>query len=269
LNLSVWQNYVESKPEHTVIGTVLVHNDLYSPQLGNSRDIFVYLPPSYERENKHYPVIYMHDGQNLFDEHASFAGEWCVDETIQALFDENIESIVVGIPNIGDERLNEYSPFPHPRLGGGRGHQYIDFITDTIKPLIDTTFRTSPDREHTGIMGSSMGGLISLYAFFSHADTFGFAGVMSPAFWFGRRAIYDYVTYAPFVPGKIYLDIGTNEVRGRRSSLYTNYVAEMYALLIEKGYGENVRYIEENDGQHHEPAWARRLPDALRFLLRP
>lgn len=264
----MWQNYVEESSEHTVVGTVLVYKALWSAQLENSRDILIYLPASYGQ--RRYPVLYMHDGQNLFDEKTSYAGEWRVDETMRELEQEGLEAIIVGIPNLGDQRLNEYSPFPHPRMGGGRGHLYLDFIAETIKPLIDSTFDTLPDRAHTGIMGSSMGGLISLYGFFSHPDTFGFAGVMSPAFWFGRRAIYDSVMYARFVPGRIYLDIGLNEVRGR-SAYYSNTVAEMHALLVEKGYQDavDVCYVEERGGQHNEAAWARRLPNSLRFLLKP
>lgn len=270
MNIALWQEYVDDKTDHTVVGTVLVQHEIWSPQLNNSRDVLVYLPDSYGQSDKRYPVVYMHDGQNLFDESASFAGEWRVDETMQQLEQDGIEAIVVGIANVGEERLNEYSPFPQRRMGGGHGHAYLDFIVDTLKPLIDGEFRTLGDREHTGLLGSSMGGLISLYGFFSHTDTFGFAGVMSPSLWFGRRAFYDYVMYAPFTPGRIYLDIGTNEARGG-SSVYSNLVAEMHGLLAVKGYrdGVDVMYVEERDGQHHEAAWARRLPGALRFLIQP
>jgi predicted alpha/beta superfamily hydrolase len=270
-----WLDYREWKAEHTVSGTVMVLPEMWSPQLENERAILVYLPASHHETNRRYPVIYMHDGQNLFDAMTSFTGEWYVDETMQTLEQEGIEAIIVGIPNIGEERLNEYSPFRQGRMGGGRGDQYLDFIVQTVKPLIDDTFFTQPEREYTGILGSSMGGLISLYAFFNRPQIFGMVGAMSPAFWFGQRAIFPYVQNAAYLPGKIYLDAGTQEARGRQliSRKYAWSVAgaaqEMRDILVRKGYrdGENVLYVEEDGAPHHESAWARRLPDALRWLL--
>ena len=120
-----------------------------------------------------------------FDNATSYAGEWGVDETMQLLsHEEGLEAIIIALPNMGVERVDEYSPFVMPRLGGGRGYDYMRFLVETVKPLVDATFRTMPEREHTGIMGSSLGGLISLYGYFSHIDTFGFSGVMSPSLWF-------------------------------------------------------------------------------------
>jgi predicted alpha/beta superfamily hydrolase len=270
-----WLDYRQWKAEHTVSGTVMVLLEVSSPQLENRRDIFAYLPASYHENRRRYPVIYMHDGQNLFDALTSYAGEWYVDETMQVLEEEGLEAIIVGIPNTGENRLNEYSPFRQGRMGGEQGDQYLDFIVQTVKPLIDSSFLTQPEREHTGILGSSMGGLISLYAFFNRPEIFGMAGAMSPAFWFGQRAIFPYVKNAPYVPGKIYLDAGTQEAHGRQlisrkySWSVTGAAQEMRDLLMSKGYrdGEDVLYVEEEGAPHHEAAWARRLPDALRFLL--
>jgi predicted alpha/beta superfamily hydrolase len=276
-----WRNYGEDQGtgEHTVVGMLKVLEGVESPQLGNQRDLLVYLPPSYAGGNKRYPVIYMQDGQNLFDEATSFAGEWQVDETLEALSREGLEAIVVGIPNMGDRRIDEYSPFRDRRNGGGQGEQYLAFIVETVKPLIDRDFRTLEGRETTGIMGSSMGGLISLYAFFRYPEIFGFTGVMSPALWFANRAIFPHVEKAPFVPGKIYLDAGTHEFSDSladrlllrvRSRLYAANVRQMRDLLAHKGYhpGQDLLYVEEKGAIHHESAWARRLPTALRFLLR-
>jgi hypothetical protein len=150
-----------------IVGHVRVLPDVRSPQLRNTRDIQVYLPPSYKASGRQYPVIYMHDGQNLFDPELSFAGEWGVDETMERLAPEGFEAIVVAIPNMAGERSHEYSPWVDPRVGGGKGDAYLDFIVDTLKPQIDRRFRTERGRQHTGIVGSSMGGLISLYARFS------------------------------------------------------------------------------------------------------
>lgn len=273
--LTNWIDYRDWKAEHTVSGTVMVLPELWSPQLENRRDILVYLPTLHHEAKKRYPVIYMHDGQNLFDALTSFTGEWYVDETMLTLQQEGIEAIIVGIPNTGENRLNEYSPFRQGHMGGGGGDHYLDFITQTVKPIIDSNFFTLPERESTGILGSSMGGLISLYAFFNRPQIFGMAGAMSPAFWFGQRAIYPYVKNAPYVPGKIYLDAGTQEAHGRQliSRKYawsvTGAAQEMRDLLVSKGYrvGENALYVEEEGAPHHESAWARRLPDALRWLL--
>ncbi len=281
MQIANWQDYLADKQagEHSVSGSVKILKDLYSPQLDNQRDILVYLPAAYATGDTHYPVIYMHDGQNLFDAQTSFAGEWQVDETLLRLEMEGIAAIIVGINNIGPERLNEYSPFQHPRLGGGKGDAYLDFIVQTVKPLIDAEFRTRPEREHTGIMGSSMGGLISLYGFFSQRETFGFVGVMSPSLWFASRAIFPYLRSQPFRAGKVYIDMGTAEYGMPRWQKYLprrmfdkncTDTRQLYADLKQKGYqsDDTIRYIEDEGAVHNESAWARRLPDALRFLLR-
>jgi predicted alpha/beta superfamily hydrolase len=237
----------------------------------------VYLPPSYSQSDKYFPVIYMHDGQNLFDQSTSFAGEWQVDETMEALSHQGYEAIVVGIPNMAHQRLDEYSPFPEPRHSEGRGEAYLDFILETLKPLINRQFRTLPERAHTGIIGSSMGGLISLYAFFRYPEAFGFVGAMSPSLWFARGRIFSYLEEAALTPGKIYLDTGTHEgtdfvadrLLSARLNPYRTTTHAMYDLLYHKGYrpGQDLLYVEEEGGLHHESAWARRLPEALQFLL--
>jgi predicted alpha/beta superfamily hydrolase len=260
-----WKDYLMIAEEgHTVVGTVQVLAGVESPQLGNTRDLLVYLPPSYARGDRRYPVIYMHDGQNLFDRATSFGEEWEVDQTLEGASAEGLETIVVGIPNT-PARLDEYSPFRDPgHKQGGQGDAYLDFVVNTVKPIVDRDFRTRPEREATGIAGSSMGGLISLYGFFRNPETFGFAGVMSPAFWFGGHRIYDYVRDRPFTPGRVYLDVGTGEGKEELGD-----TRRMKALLEEKGYrdGHDLLFYVELGGRHNERAWARRLHHALRFLL--
>jgi predicted alpha/beta superfamily hydrolase len=279
----VWRPYDEvfSPDEgHRVSGNILVAEQVYSPQLENERDILVYLPPSYTKSTRRYPVLYMHDGQNLFDPATSFAGEWGVDESLEMLAsEEGLEAIVVAIPNSGPDRLNEYSPFHDTLHGGGRGNQYIAFIVHTLKPAIDAQFRTLPDRKHTGIMGSSMGGLISLYAYFHREHVFGFAGVMSPSLWFSHGAIFDYVQNAPYLSGKIYLDVGTREQGGSMLALRKlaksrktyGSVRRMKRILVRKGYRlrRQLLFVEEKWAGHSEADWARRLPPALRFFIEP
>jgi predicted alpha/beta superfamily hydrolase len=220
----------------------------------------------------------MHDGQNLFDQATSFAGEWQVDETMELLSQRGYEAIVVGLPNMGEQRLDEYSPFPQSRHSTGQGAKYLDFVLRTVKPVIDQDFRTLPDRAHTGMIGSSMGGLMSLYAFFCPPQAFAFVGVMSPSLWFAQGRIFSYIERARFTPGKIYLDTGTREQTRffadrpqlmAKLSGYHSTVLGMYDLLYHKGYrpGQDLVFVEEESGVHNEAAWARRLPGALEFLL--
>lgn len=276
-----WKNYYEvHRGYHTVVGNVKIGQNMESTELQNRRDIVVYLPPSYTNTNHRYPVLYMHDGQNLFDQATSFVGEWRVDETMEHLgHAEQLEAIVVGIPNMGARRLDEYSPFPDPHHGGGFGNFYLSFITQTLKPLIDRDFRTVSDRANTGIMGSSMGGLISLYGFFRHPEVFGFAGAMSPSLWFAESSIFSYIESAQFHPGKIYLDAGTREMghswpevltlRARSRKYYAS-VRSMKGLLVRKGYRptRDLLHVESKWATHSEAAWADRLPTAIRFFLR-
>ncbi|MCS6773428.1 MAG: alpha/beta hydrolase-fold protein [Thermoflexales bacterium] len=241
-----------------VSGTLEVFPDVYSPQLGNRRPVVVYLPPSYARApERRYPVIYFHDGQNLFDPATSYIGiEWGVDETLEALSKEGVEAIAVGIWNT-EQRMSEYSPFPN--WFKGRGEAYLDFIVHTVKPMIERVYRVMPGREHTVLFGSSMGGLISLYGFITRPQVFGRVGAMSPAFWVGNGMMHALVRERPFVPGRVYIDHGTREYNPHR----------MRDVLLEKGYrlGEDFTYVSERGGEHDEAAWARRLPNALRFLL--
>jgi predicted alpha/beta superfamily hydrolase len=261
-----WEDYkqVREEPHHQVHGTIKLLHTLYSPELDNEREILVYLPPSYSHGARAYPVIYMHDGQNLFDPATSFSGEWEVDQTLEEAAQGGLETIVVGIPNAGRERQNEYSPFTDAKNGGGKGDDYLAFVTNTLKPIIDADFRTLPSRSHTGIAGSSMGGLISLYAFFHDPQVFGFCGVMSPALWFANREIFEYVEKADFVPGRIYIDCGTREGKSEVTD-----VRRLREILIAKGYRPDIDllYVEEKGAGHTESAWAKRLRHELQFLL--
>ena len=158
------------------------------PQLNRKRRIWVYLPPDYEKTNEHYPVLFMHDGQNLFDNVTSFSGEWNVDETLDRIYNDlGFKLIVVGIDNGGKYRLNEYSPWDNPKYDKGAGKDYADFIVNTLKPEIDKSFRTLSDRRNTAVMGSSMGGLISHYMGLQYPDVFSKVGVFSPAFWYAPQ----------------------------------------------------------------------------------
>jgi predicted alpha/beta superfamily hydrolase len=280
---SLWRAYGDvynNGHRGRISGDIRVAPAFYSPQLDNQRDILVYLPPSYNHSQRRYPVVYMQDGQNLFDNATSFAGEWGVDETMERLaHEEGLEAIIVGVPNTGPQRADEYSPFRERRLGGGRGDDYLRFLVETLKPRIDADFRTRPDRRHTGLFGSSLGGLITLYGFFRCSSVFGFAGIMSPSLWFGGEAIFDYVEQAGYTPGKLYLDTGTREYgeaqqgrlhRATASRRYYGSVRRLKGILVRKGYRpvRDLMHVEEKWAGHNESSWARRLPLALRFLLK-
>jgi predicted alpha/beta superfamily hydrolase len=246
------------------VGNISVLPAVESPELGNTRDVQVYLPPSYLNSSREYPVIYMHDGQNLFDPATAFAGEWQVDDTLERLGPEGVEAIVVAVPNMGERRIDEYSPFRDARQRGGQGGAYLDFLVQTLKPEIDRRFRTRRERSHTGIMGSSMGGLISLYGFFRHTDVFGFAGAMSPSLWFAGRAVFGTLADVPRWSGRIYIDIGTAEGRPAVRD------ARQMARQLRRSAARprlSVMYVEGRGDGHHESAWASRFERAVRFLL--
>jgi predicted alpha/beta superfamily hydrolase len=207
----------------------------------------------------------MQDGQNLFDPSTSFAGEWGVGRAMNAAARRGLEAIVVGVPNLGPERVDEYSPYVDPEAGGGgKGEAYAAFLARTLKPIVDRRFRTEPGREHTGVVGSSMGGLISLVTLLRHPDVFGAAGVLSPSLWFAGGAIFSEVERSPFVPARIYLDIGVQE--GPR---HVGNARRMRDLLLSKGYrlGADLRWLESRSGRHDERSWGRRFARALPFLL--
>jgi predicted alpha/beta superfamily hydrolase len=238
---------------------------VWSPQLENERDIDIFLPPSYAHTRRRYPTIYMQDGQNLADPERAFAGTWRLEECLWNLAQRGLETIVVGVPNRGAERMREYSPFPDARHGGGGGDAYLAFIERTLKPLVDRRVRTRPERQATGIFGSSMGGLISLYSFFRAPETFGFAGAMSPSLWFGDRALIDYVERNGTPAGRLYVDAGTDEGAGT-----VRDASELARLLEQKGYvpGESMLFAAVTGGRHEEAHWAERLVPALEFLLK-
>lgn len=225
--------------------------------IARTRPVFVWLPPSYRVSERRYPVFYMMDAQNLFDSPLTFAGsEWQVDESMRSLADDGHEAIVVAVNHAGPKRVAEYTPWAN---AGGFGERFLDWLCGPLKSRIDAEFRTLPQREATSIAGSSMGGLISLYAFFTRSGTFGNAGVFSPALWVGERSIFQTVSDAVFSSGRIYLDCGTREPT----------VRPMADLLRRKGYrdGQTLLYVRETGGRHEEAAWARRFPAAARFLL--
>jgi predicted alpha/beta superfamily hydrolase len=257
-----WEGLGDS---HTAAPNVMIlDQDFFMPQLNRTRRIWIYLPPDYDSTAKRYPVIYMHDGQNLFDKYYSFAGEWKIDESMNALFDDgDYGAIVVGIDNGGNQRINEYSPWVNPDYGGGDGERYAEFIIATLKPYIDSNFRTLPDREYTAIAGSSIGAYISLYSGIEYQEIFSKIGLFSPSFWFSD-SIYQYVIEEGITEEmRIYFVAGDNE----SASMLTD-MQNMFDTLSFAGLSENNMYlIHHPDGAHSEWYWAREYPDVYEWLF--
>ncbi|NJB84355.1 metallo-beta-lactamase class B [Lewinella marina] len=256
-----------AQPSTAAENVTVLDAAFYMPQLDRHRRIMLYLPPDYAISNRRYPVLYMHDGQNLFDMATSFSGEWEVDETLNALHaagDPGV--IVVGIDNGGSERINELTPYANARYGGGRGDDYVDFIVETLKPHVDANFRTLDGAEHTGIMGSSLGGLITLYAAAKYPQVFGRAGVFSPSLWY-TGDIYDFVAEAGRqAPQRYYFLAGYGE--NSASNRVTDDVVAMAQLLSEAGFSEDELRTElHQDGQHSEWYWAREFSAAYQWLF--
>jgi predicted alpha/beta superfamily hydrolase len=247
-------------------GRLKVLRDVAGPAASRRRDILVLVPPSYAERKHSYPVVYMHDGQNLFDPATSYADAWRVGRALDSIRQGGLEAIVVGIPNAGHHRIAEYSPFRDARIGGGEGDDYVSWLADEVRVLVDAGFRTLREPAHTCIAGSSMGGLISLYALFGRPDAFGVAGAMSPALWFARRSIFGWLDRRETTGGRIYLDAGTAE-----GPLLLADVARFRDRLIDRGFriGRDLRCVFERGGSHDEASWGRRLADALRFMLNP
>lgn len=262
----------------TITGELRVHSAVHSPQLGNDRTVLVWLPPGYhEQPQERYPVLYLHDGNNVFDAATAFTGvEWRADETATRLIAaRRIKPlIIVGVCNTPD-RANEYTLVPDAgRQTGGRGGAYLSFLVDTVKPLVDSSYRTHPQREQTAIGGSSLGGLISLYAVCLRPDVFSRAAVVSPALFWGDRHVLETARTANWpTPPRIWIDIGTEEgAREGRMAAFNRAVEDCRALaavLENRGLqpDRDFRLLIVEGGRHHETDWAQRFAQVLEFLF--
>ncbi|HZK07908.1 MAG TPA: alpha/beta hydrolase-fold protein [Bacteroidales bacterium] len=250
---------------HTAAENVVVMDEaFFMPQFNRNRRIWLYLPPDYDISAKNYPVLYMHDGQNLFDAATAFAGEWEVDETLNQLADEGkVVPIVVGIDNGGQHRIDEYTPWANTQHGGGDGDKYARFIAETLKPYIDQHYRTLPDREYTGVMGSSLGGLISHYIGLKYQNLFGKAGIFSPSYWF-NDSVYDFSYLAGAQhPMRIYIMGGTAE-----SDNLVQQMNKMKDTLVAAGFRpDQVTVKAVAGGQHNEALWRSQFAEAYQWLF--
>ena len=262
------------------------HEQFHSEYLEHDRDVLVWLPPGYEEVlhegsaqtfstkvlhegSRRYPVLYMHDGQNLFEPETAFQkGEhWKVGETATELIEAGriAPVIIVGIYNTGEMRLDEYTPTADHKLGGGHADDYGRMIIEELKPLVDGTYRTHTNRESTGIAGSSLGGLVSLHLGFSHPAVFGRVAALSPSVWWDRKAILKTIREVRSKPkSRLWVDMGTGE--GRRG---LDDARLLKAALVGLGFveGGDLHYAEYEGATHSEQAWSERVGPMLEWLF--
>lgn len=270
-----WAQDNEIEAPDTTTGELITLSNFPMEALQRSGDIFIYLPTSYQQHpKKHYPVLYMLDGQNLFSEAMSYSYEWQVDETVTRL---GLDVIVVGIAN-GPERWQEYNPWPSVNYMNqqlqGKGKQTMAFITRELKPHIDKHYRTKKDAEHTAIAGSSLGGLMALYAAIEYHHTFGKVAAFSPAFSFATATaqtsldakqsnLLNAIKATQSVAHmKIYFDMGEVEYGSfdLTQALYSRFLNSRYQ-------SEQLKMVQDKNGRHCELDWSRRLPGALKWLF--
>lgn len=256
------------KPNTAMPRVKVIDTAFFIPQLNRSRRIWAYLPRSYATSTKTYPVLYMQDGQNLFSEHTAAFGEWGVDEALDSLeLITKKECIVIGIDHGGDKRMSEYNPYlktsaGQPSTGVKEADKYVEFVAKTLKPFIDKTYRTQKDSTHTFIAGSSLGGLISLYAVIKYPDVFGGAGVFSPSLQLAQGIYQDLSRVSWKGNRKFFLYAG-----GKESATLVADLEKVADIISRKGNFET-RIIISPLGTHDEKTWRQEFPDFYKWITR-
>ncbi|UOE46803.1 alpha/beta hydrolase-fold protein [Mucilaginibacter sp. SMC90] len=263
LDIAGWQdNFTQPEKKHTATARVhIISENFEIPQLGRQRRVWICLPAGYDTGRKQYPVIYMHDGQNLFDEYTSGYGEWGIDELMDKIPTQQ-ESIIVGIDHGGEYRITEYDPYSS-KYGEGRGDDYVQFLIKRLKPYIDTHYRTQTDAAHTTIAGSSMGGLISMYAALKYPEVFGNAGIFSPAFWIAPQ-IYDQAQQAVVnKKSRFYFVCGDAESESMVADMQ-----KMADIVKAKGIrASNAPVTVIKGASHNEKQWNGDWPGFYKWLM--
>lgn len=262
IEIEDWQDMSAMKQKKSTASSnvLIINTSFYIPQLKRTRRVWVYLPADYATSKQRYPVLYMHDGQNVFEDTTAYAGEWGVDEFLDT--SKTKKCIVVAIDHGGDKRLNEYSPYDMERFGKGEGKLYVDFLVNKLKKYIDRKFRTERGRGSTFVAGSSMGGLISMYALLKYPKKIGGAGIFSPAFWVAP-AIYDDIrSKGSKVRGRVFFYAGKKE-------------DETMVPLMVKAFGElaavshaQLETVIRDEGKHNESTWRKEFPLFYQWLFR-
>jgi metallo-beta-lactamase class B len=265
ISIAAWSHQFapRSKP-HTASPQVSVWDSSYPiKNLERNRTIRIYLPPDYNTANRRYPVLYMCDGQNVFDEFTSSYGEWKVDETLDSFYKATGKSMIVVAVDHGDKyRLTEYNPYNHERFGKGEGKAFLQFLTHQLKPHIDSSFRTFASPAYTWIAGSSMGGLISQYAAISEPKVFGGAGVFSPAFWTAPPLFDTATTYYSSNPfGVVFLYAGREEGESMEAD------TRNMAAKIQSASNIRLQLMVDPAGKHNEATWSRWFPVFVAYMF--
>ena len=243
----------------------VIGEDYEIPQLGASRRIIALLPHNYHTSNKRYPVLYLNDGQNLFSE-ASRYGNWAIDKRLTKLASAGLDDIIiVSIDHGKKDRIKEYNPYVLSRFGKSKGKKYVQFIVDTLKSHVDKTFRTKPERHFTGIGGSSMGGLISMWAGLNRSEVFSKLLVFSPAFWISPLINYNSFIFNPQGPMDVYFYAGEKE-----SQAMIPQLKRVKSILMKRSKPEAPIKLEVSihpKGEHHEHYWGEEFPKAVKWLF--
>ncbi|MCA1764360.1 MAG: hypothetical protein LC664_15410 [Flavobacteriales bacterium] len=254
---------MEVKSSYTPV-IEIIEDEYEIPQLGRKRRISALLPFDYHQSEKEYPVLILKDGQNLFDEAAPF-GNWAIDQELEKLAEQgHADIIVIAIDHGGDDRITEYLPYFNPKYGKGEGELYLKFVEDTLIPYVHKKYRTKKGREYMGIGGSSMGGLISLFAGLNHQDTFGKCMVFSPSLWIAPRIFQQAENYRPELKTKFYIYAG-----GRESANHMPNVLRFEKTLLnraKKHQNIELKLSINPDGEHSERFWRAEFPHAVNWL---
>ena len=251
------------RPESLPRAEVL-HEAFEIPQLIRTRRISVLLPADYHATDRRYPVLYLQDGQNLFDDYAPY-GSWGLRKRLAFMRDKGLgELIVIAIDHAESERMSEFTPSFRTRLGRGQGKQYVRFLADTLKPYVDRHFRTRPDRAHTGIGGSSLGGLISIYAGLMYPEVYSKLMIFSPSLWVMPNIPVHLIQFSAEFHGRIYLYGGAAESKTMVPNL------ERFRRRLSQQLPDNDITWElsiDPEGQHNEARWGKEFPRAANWLF--
>ena len=255
-------NYILCYSQESTASKNVSTFSIEAKQLNSTKKIWVYLPENYTTSNKKYPVIYMHDGQNLFDAKTSYVGEWNVDETLDSI---RAQVIVIGIEHGGENRIDELTPCKHPKYNGGNADAYLDFIVNTLKPEIDKKYRTKTNAQNTAIFGSSLGGLVSFYAALKYPNVFGKVGCFSPSFWFCRDDLNTLMEKTEDFDTKIYFLCGDNE--GDVDVVQDMVNVEKWVNTKRCECKKKNKNVIVKGGEHNEKLWRENFKKAYLWLF--
>ncbi len=243
----------------------VIEEDYEIPHLGATRKISALLPHDYYDSDRQYPVLYLQDGQNLFNPFAPY-GDWAIDKSMANMASVGYSDIIIIAVDHGEkERIKEYLPYDHPKFGHGKGKVYIQFMKEKLIPYVNNRYRTLTDYENTGIGGSSMGGLISLYAGLTEADIFGKMMIFSPSLWMSKKIFIEANAFKPLPKTKIYVYAG-----GKESKAHLPNVKKLESILIDKIHNAVLFDFEisvNDTGEHAEFYWGQEFPKAVKWLF--